>query len=86
MREQEKTVSTHILIDTMTRGRTIGFSALVDTEERKYTSSARAHTDTKLYVWKGKYLEKKTFPTIWRNHKRAKQASSCTYFCGLNLT
>ena len=57
MLELEKNVSTHILLDTMTRGRTIGFSALVDTEERKYTSSAKAHTDTKLYVWKGKDLE-----------------------------
>ncbi len=36
---------------------TFGFSALVDTEEKNYTSSAKALTDVKLYNWKAADLE-----------------------------
>lgn len=56
--ELEKTSSTLVLINTITRGMTFGFSALVDTEEKKYTSNAKALTDTKLFVWKGAELDK----------------------------
>ena len=49
--ELEKTANNVILIDTVGRGRTIGFSALVDTEQKKYTTYARALEDTKLFVW-----------------------------------
>lgn len=56
--ELEKNPSTIVLINTITRGMTFGFSALVDTEEKKYTSSAKALTETKLFVWKGADLDK----------------------------
>ena len=56
--ELEKKSSTLVLINTITRGMTFGFSALVDTEEKKYTSNAKALTETKLFVWKGAELEK----------------------------
>lgn len=55
--EIEKNSSTRVLVDTLPRGRTFGFSALVDTEERKYTSSAKAMTDTKVFFWKAADLE-----------------------------
>ncbi len=55
--EIEKDSSTRILIDTIPQGRTFGFSALIDTEEKKYTSSAKAMTDTKVFFWKAVDLE-----------------------------
>jgi CRP/FNR family cyclic AMP-dependent transcriptional regulator len=55
--ELEKTANNVILIDTVGRGRTIGFSALVDTEQKKYTTHARALEDTKLFVWDATELE-----------------------------
>ncbi len=55
--EIEKNSSTRILVDTLPQGRTFGLSALVDTEEKKYTSSAKAMTDTKVYFWKATDLE-----------------------------
>ena len=56
--ELEKNSSTLVLINTITQGMTFGFSALVDTEEKKYTSSAKALSETKVFVWKGTELEK----------------------------
>jgi len=53
----EKNTSTRILIDNITSGMMLGFSALVDTEEKSYTTSAKALTDTKLFTWKTEDLE-----------------------------
>ena len=53
----EKNSSTRILIDNITSGMMLGFSALVDTEEKSYTTSAKALTDTKLFTWKTEDLE-----------------------------
>ncbi len=36
---------------------TFGFSALVETEVKSYTSSAKALTNVKLYIWKAADLE-----------------------------
>jgi CRP/FNR family transcriptional regulator, cyclic AMP receptor protein len=55
--EIEKDSSTRILIDNITQGMMLGFSALVDTEEKKYTTFARVLTDTKLFVWKAQDME-----------------------------
>ena len=55
--EMEKNSSTRILIDNITQGMMLGFSALVDTEEKSYTTSARVLTDTKLFAWKAEDLE-----------------------------
>jgi len=55
--EIEKNSSTRILIDNITQGMMLGFSALVDTEEKNYTTSARVLTDTKLFAWKSEELE-----------------------------
>ncbi len=55
--EIEKNSSTRILIDNITQGMMLGFSALVDTEEKNYTTSARVLTDTKLFAWKAEDLE-----------------------------
>ena len=57
MLELYKNSSTGILLGTIPRGYTFGFSALVDTEEKRYTSSARARTDVRLCVWRGEDLE-----------------------------
>ncbi len=55
--EIEKNSSTRILIDNITNGMMLGFSALVDTEEKSYTTSAKALTNTKLFTWKAEDLE-----------------------------
>jgi CRP-like cAMP-binding protein len=55
--ELEKTSNHLIMIDTLGRGRTFGFSALVDTEQKKYTTYARAITNAKLFAWEGTELE-----------------------------
>ena len=55
--ELEKTANTTVLIDTVGRGRTLGFSALVDTEQKKYTTHAKAMVDTKLLLWDVAELE-----------------------------
>ena len=55
--EMEKNSSTRIMIDTIIQGMMLGFSALVDTEEKSYTTSARVLTHTKLYVWRAEDLE-----------------------------
>ena len=56
--EIEKNSSTRILLDTLPQGRMFGFSALVDTEEKKYTSSVKAMAETKVFFWKAADLEK----------------------------
>ncbi len=53
----EKNSSTRILINEIIQGMTFGFSALVETGEKNYTSSAKAVTDVKLYVWNAADLE-----------------------------
>jgi len=55
--EMEKNSSTRILIDTIIQGMILGFSALVDTEKKSYTTSARVLMDTKLYAWRAEDLE-----------------------------
>jgi CRP/FNR family cyclic AMP-dependent transcriptional regulator len=56
--EIEKNVNTVVLMETITRGRTFGFSALVDTELKKYTSHARSLSPTKLFCWEAAELER----------------------------
>ncbi len=46
------------MIDTLGRGRIFGFSALVDTEQKKYTTHAKAIIDTKLFTWEANELER----------------------------
>jgi len=55
--ELEKTANTTVLIDTVGRGRTLGFSALVDTEQKKYTTHAKAMVGSKLFLWDVAELE-----------------------------
>ena len=55
--EMEKDSSTRILISNITQGMMLGFSALVDTEEKNYTTSARVLADTKLFAWSAEDLE-----------------------------
>ena len=55
--ELEKATNIPVTMDTIGRGRTFGFSALVDTEQKKYTTHARALEDTKLFVWDATELE-----------------------------
>ncbi len=56
--EIEKSVNTPIHISTIVRGFIFGFSALVDMEEKKYTTSAKSLTDAKIFMWKGSDLER----------------------------
>jgi len=55
--ELEKTANNIVLIDTIGRGRTLGFSALVDTEQKRYTTHAKAMAHTKLFLWDAAELE-----------------------------
>jgi CRP-like cAMP-binding protein len=55
--ELEKTTSDVIMIDTITRGFSFGFSSLVDTEHKKYISHAKAITNTKILKWRSTDLE-----------------------------
>ena len=55
--ELEKTANVPVMMDTIGRGRTFGFSALVDTEQKKYTTHARVLADTKLFAWESTELE-----------------------------
>ncbi len=55
--ELEKTSGSLVTIDTIARGRTFGFSALIDTEQKKYTTHARSVAETKLFAWEGTDLE-----------------------------
>ena len=56
--ETEKNPSKRILVTKISRCMTLGFSALLDTEYRKYVGFAKAFTDVKLFAWKGVDLEK----------------------------
>jgi CRP/FNR family transcriptional regulator, cyclic AMP receptor protein len=55
--EMEKNSSSRILIDTIIQGMMLGFSTLVDTEEKSYTTSARVLEHTKLFAWRAEDLE-----------------------------
>ena len=55
--EIEKNSSTQILINDITMGMTFGFSALVNTKDKDYITSAKALSDTKLFMWKAEELE-----------------------------
>jgi len=55
--EVQKNDNRPILIHTLGRGATFGYSAVVETEEKRYIVSAKALTDTKLYAWRGSDLE-----------------------------
>jgi len=56
-----KNGSAKITINRFGRSRTLGLSALLDTEQRKTISDARAVEDTKVFVWKSADLEKLFF-------------------------
>jgi CRP/FNR family cyclic AMP-dependent transcriptional regulator len=56
--ELEKTASNVVLLDTIGRGRTFGFSALIDMEPKKYITHAKALADTRLFTWDGADLER----------------------------
>jgi CRP-like cAMP-binding protein len=55
--EVKKNSELQVSIDTIARGATFGFSALVDTEDKRYTTSAKALTDTQLIAWRGADVE-----------------------------
>ena len=56
--ELEKSAGTMIMVDVAVPWRAFGFSALVDTDVRQYTTYARALTDVKLFAWEGAELER----------------------------
>ena len=49
--ELQKDTNTIVMINTVTRGYAFGFSALVDTEVRKYISHAKALSNVSLLKW-----------------------------------
>ena len=49
--------STRIFINDITQSMIFGFSALVETEKKNYTTYAKAITDVKLYKWEATDLE-----------------------------
>lgn len=49
--------STRIFINDITQNMIFGFSALVETEKKNYTTFAKAITDVKLYKWEATDLE-----------------------------
>jgi CRP/FNR family cyclic AMP-dependent transcriptional regulator len=55
--EIEKNSSTHIFFKHINKGMTFGFSALVEIEDKSYMDSAKALSDTKLFIWKAEDLE-----------------------------
>jgi CRP-like cAMP-binding protein len=55
--EVNKNSEVSVSISTISRGSTFGFSALVDTEDKRYTMSAKALTDAHLLAWRGADLE-----------------------------
>jgi CRP-like cAMP-binding protein len=55
--EIEKNNEIKIAIGTIARGAAFGFSALVDTEDKRYTTSAKALTDVHLIAWRAADLE-----------------------------
>ncbi len=54
--EVMKDRSTPVLINTICENRTFGFSAVVETEEKKYITTAKAYMRTRLFAWKGEDL------------------------------
>lgn len=56
--ELQKNTNTLVMISTITRGYSFGFSALVDTEQKKYISHAKALTDVNLLKWSVEDLRK----------------------------
>jgi CRP/FNR family cyclic AMP-dependent transcriptional regulator len=56
--ELQKNTSTLVMINTIPRGYAFGFSALVDTEEKKYISHAKALSDVSLLKWRVEDLRK----------------------------
>ena len=55
--EIEKNSSTRIFFKHINKGMTFGFCALVDIEDKSYMDSAKALSDTKLFIWKAEDLE-----------------------------
>ena len=55
--EIDKKYITRISINDIVQGMAFGFSALVDTEKKSYTTYAKARTDVKLYKWKATDLD-----------------------------
>lgn len=55
--EIDKKHTTRISINDVVQGMVFGFSALVDTEKKNYTTFAKALTDAKLFMWKASDLE-----------------------------
>ena len=55
--EIEKNFTTRISINDIDQGMIFGFSALVDTEKKNYTTFAKALTDVRLYEWEAPDLE-----------------------------
>jgi CRP/FNR family transcriptional regulator, cyclic AMP receptor protein len=49
--ELQKDTSTLVMINTISRGYALGFSALVDTENRRYISHAKALSNVSLLKW-----------------------------------
>jgi CRP/FNR family cyclic AMP-dependent transcriptional regulator len=56
--ELQKNTETLVMINTITRGYAFGFSALVDTEHKKYISHAKALIDVNLLKWSVEDLRK----------------------------
>ena len=56
--ELQKDTSTLVMINTITRGYALGFSALVDTENRRYISHAKALSNVSLLKWSVEDLRK----------------------------
>jgi CRP-like cAMP-binding protein len=55
--EIDEKYTTRISINDINQGMIFGFSALVDTEKKNYTTYAKVLTDVKLYKWKAPDLE-----------------------------
>lgn len=56
--ETEKDSSSSFMVTQLNRGRTFGFSSLLDTEHRKYLGHAKAMTDVKVFCWRSADIEK----------------------------
>ena len=55
--EVMKNPSTPVLINTICENRTFAFSAVIEMEEKKYITTAKAYMRTKLFAWKAEDLE-----------------------------
>jgi CRP/FNR family cyclic AMP-dependent transcriptional regulator len=56
--ELQKNTNTLVMMNTIPRGYAFGFSALVDAEEKKYISHAKALSDVTLLKWSIEDLQK----------------------------